>query len=192
MGPVAALVPVKSFAQAKVRLAGVLAAPARRSLARYMAEHVLDAAAPLPTAVVCDDPEVAAWAEQRGALVLWEPGQGLNGAVQAGVSRLAELGADRVVVAHSDLPLAGPLAWVGRFAGVTLVPDGRDDGTNVLCVPSDAGFAFAYGAGSFRGHGAEARRLGLPVRVVREPGLGRDIDVPADLAPAPAPTPAPA
>jgi 2-phospho-L-lactate guanylyltransferase len=65
---------------------------------------------------------------------------------------------------------------------VTLVPDRRDDGTNVVSVPTDAGFAFSYGPGSFRRHAAEARRLGLPVRVLREPGLGWDVDIPDDLA----------
>src|SRR5207302_1160685 len=80
---------------------------------------------PLPVAVVCDDATVADWARQSGALVVWEPGRGLNGAVEAGVERLASAGAARVIVAHADLPLAGPLAWAGRFPGITLVPDRR-------------------------------------------------------------------
>ena len=42
--------------------------------------------------------------------------------------------------------------------------------------------SFIYGPGSFRRHGAEARRLGLGLRVVREPLLGYDVDWPADLA----------
>ena len=41
-----------------------------------------------------------------------------------------------------------------------------------------AGFQFSYGPGSFRRHGAEARRLGLSLRVVREPTLGWDVDLP--------------
>ena len=57
----------------------------------------------------------------------------------------------------------------------------RDDGTNVVAVPARAGFTFSYGPGSFQRHGAEARRLGLAVCVVREPGLAHDVDVPADL-----------
>ena len=51
----------------------------------------------------------------------------------------------------------------------------------MACVPSGGGFTFAYGPGSFQRHGAEARRLGLGLRVVREPLLGHDVDVPADL-----------
>ena len=181
LGPVAVLVPVKAFADAKLRLAPALPAEARSRLAREMADHVLAAAGPLPVAVVCDDAAVADWARDRGALVVWEPGRGLNGAVQAGVDRLATAGARQVIVAHADLPLAGPLAWACRFPGVTLVPDRRDDGTNVACVPATAGFTFSYGPGSYQRHGAEARRLGLPLRVVREPLLGHDVDVPADL-----------
>ena len=184
VGPVAVLVPVKAFDQAKVRLAPALTPDARAALARAMAEHVLAACAPLPTAVVCDDADVATWARARGARVVWEPGRGLNRAVQAGVARLRAAGARRVIVAHGDLPLAGAVEWVARFAGVTLVPDRFDDGTNVVCVPTDAGFAFTYGPGSFRRHGAEARRLGLGLRVVREPLLGYDVDWPADLLPA--------
>jgi 2-phospho-L-lactate guanylyltransferase len=181
LGPAAVLVPVKAFADAKLRLAPALPAAERSRLAQQMAAHVLAAARPLPVAVVCDDPAVADWARHEGALVVWEPGRGLNGAVQAGVERLRGAGVHKVVVAHADLPLAGPLAWACRFPGVTLVPDRRDDGTNVACVPAGAGFTFSYGPGSFQRHGAEARRLGLGLRVVREPLLGHDVDVPADL-----------
>src|SRR3954468_4788283 len=181
LGPVAVLVPVKAFAEAKLRLAPALAGAEGSRLAKTMAAHVLEAARPLPVAVVCDDAAVADWARRHGALVVWEPGRGLNGAVQAGVERLAAAGAERVVVAHGDLPLAGPLGWASRFPGVTLVPDRRDDGTNVACVPSASAFTFSYGPGSFQRHGAEALRLGLPLRVVREPMLGHDVDVPADL-----------
>ncbi|MDQ4069794.1 MAG: 2-phospho-L-lactate guanylyltransferase [Actinomycetota bacterium] len=180
-GPVAVLLPVKSFGEAKLRLAPALDPADRADLARAMATHVVLSAAPLPTAVVCDDAEVAAWARDMGALVVWEPERGLNRAVEAGVARLADAGAGRVVVAHADLAHARPLGWVARFAGVTLVPDQRDNGTNVVCVPARAGFTFSYGPGSFARHAAEAHRLGLPLRVVREPSLGRDVDVPADL-----------
>ncbi len=180
-GPVAVLLPVKSFGEAKLRLAPALDPARRAELARAMATHVVASAAPLPTAVVCDDAEVAAWARDLGALVVWEPERGLNRAVEAGVARLAASGARRVVVAHADLAHAGNLEWVARFAGVTLVPDHRDNGTNVICVPGDAGFTFSYGPGSFTRHGVEAHRLGLALRVVREPSLSHDVDVPADL-----------
>ncbi len=180
--PVASvLVPVKAFSQAKRRLAEALPPSERAALARRMATGVIAAAAPLPVAVVCDDDEVAEWAASLGAEVLWRPGQGLNPAVTDGVATLGARGVTRVVVAHGDLPLARQLAWVAAFPGVTIVPDRRDEGTNVMCVPASAGFTFSYGGGSFRRHAAEARRLGRGLRVVRDPLLGWDVDLPVDL-----------
>jgi 2-phospho-L-lactate/phosphoenolpyruvate guanylyltransferase len=178
----AVLVPVKAFHQAKARLAGVLDGPSRVALARRMAASVLAAAAPLPVAVVCDDRAVADWAADHGAEVLWRPGRGLDQAVADGVTALREAGRRRVVVAHADLPLATELGWVAGFPGVTIVPDRRDDGTNVVSIPTGADFRFAYGAGSFRRHAGETRRLGLGLRVVRDAALGWDVDVPDDLA----------
>lgn len=178
----AVLVPVKAFRLAKARLATTLPADERAALARRMADHVLDAAAPLPTAVVCDDDQVARWAASRRAIVLLEPGRGLNGAVEAGVTQLEAAGATEIVVVHGDLPLAEGIAGLAGHGGITLVPDHRDDGTTVVCLPAGAGFRFSYGPGSFRRHVAEAERLGLSLRVVREPGLRLDVDVPDDIA----------
>ena len=61
------LVPIKSFRNAKVRLAGALPPSERTALAKRMAGRVLAAAGPLPVSVVCDDVDVAAFAEARRA-----------------------------------------------------------------------------------------------------------------------------
>jgi 2-phospho-L-lactate guanylyltransferase len=172
---------VKAFHQAKRRLGQALAEPERVRLVRSMATHVVAACVPLPVAVVCDDEEVAGWAAAVGATVLWEPGQGLNGAVGAGVARLAAGCVQWVTIAHGDLPRARGLGTLPAFEGVTLVPDRRDDGTNVLRLPTGTDFHFAYGPGSFRAHRAEANRLGLPVRILRDPDLAYDVDWPADV-----------
>ena len=181
LGPAAVLVPVKAFTAAKRRLSGSLSPAERASLARRMAAHVIRCAAPLPVAVVCDDPEVAAWAHAQGALVLSEPGRGLNGAVAAGVKQLRERGVLRVIIAHSDLPLARPLASLAEGEGVAIVSDRHGQGTNVLVVPTRAGFRFSYGEGSFDRHRAEARRLGLDLLVVHDAALALDVDTPQDL-----------
>jgi len=176
-------VPVKAFADAKVRLAPALPAPERARLAEAMAGRVLAACGGLPAAVVCDDQGVADWAARHGALVVWAPGRGLNGAVETGVAWLARRGVQRVIVAHGDLPRAAGLAELDRADnGVTLVPDRRDDGTNVASIPAGAGFRFSYGPGSFVRHLDEATRLGLPATVRRDPLLAYDVDVPTDLA----------
>jgi 2-phospho-L-lactate guanylyltransferase len=176
------VVPVKAFSHAKMRLAPVLGPEQRAALARKMAEHVLRVAAPLPVVVVCDDEEVAAWARSQGARPLLQPGLGLNGAVNAATTQLDAEGYRRLVVAHSDLPLAGDLPRLAEVHGIALVPDRREEGTNVISLPAGCGFRFAYGPGSFLRHKQEALRTGLPWRVVHDPGLAWDVDFPSDMA----------
>ncbi len=185
------LIPVKAFARAKSRLAASLDPAQRAQLARSMATAVVRAAAPLPVTVVCDDDEVAAWATSMGASVEMTPGVGLNGAVSEAVDRLRERGVERVVIAHGDLPFARSFDRFVQGAhdecpphppgGVVIVPDRRRSGTNVLSVPTDAGFRFAYGTGSLELHLAEAARLGLATQVWSFDDLGWDVDEPEDL-----------
>jgi 2-phospho-L-lactate guanylyltransferase len=88
-----------------------------------------------------------------------------------------------VTVAHADLPRAWGLDAVGLAPGITLVPDRFGNGTNVMVVPTSAGFRFSYGPGSFARHLAEAERTGLPVRVLDLPDLAWDVDEPGDVVP---------
>lgn len=176
------LVPVKAFHEAKLRLAPSLGTEARAELARRMAERVVTAAHGLTVWVVCDDDVVAAWARAVGAQVSWQPGHGLNEAVNRAVAGRAAAGVSRVIVAHGDLPLARDLRWLADEPGdIILVPDRRDDGTNVAVLPTASGFRFEYGAGSFERHRRAAEALGLDVRVRRDAALGWDVDVPDDL-----------
>jgi 2-phospho-L-lactate guanylyltransferase len=180
---VAVVVPVKAFANAKHRLAEVLGSDDRAALARDLATRVVRAARGLDVFVVCDDEDVATWAKELGAMVLWRPAAGLNDAVTFAVTEVAAAGFTHALVAHGDLPLAVDLTVVAGFDGVTLVPDRHADGTNVLALPTGAGFVFRYGPGSFVRHLAEAHRCDLAVRVLRDPALSWDVDVPGDLLP---------
>ncbi|MXW42045.1 MAG: 2-phospho-L-lactate guanylyltransferase [Acidimicrobiia bacterium] len=178
---VAVLIPVKSFTTAKHRLAPTLGTTEREDLARHMATHVVACAGSLPVAVVCDTPNVRSWAISIDTQVIWCPNTGLNNAVRCGVNQLRDAGYKRIIVAHGDLPLAGLLEPLGDWPGITLAPDHRNDGTNVIALPSDSDFQFQYGAGSFQRHLAEAQRTGCSLRVLRNPSFGLDIDIPEDL-----------
>lgn len=176
----AVLVPVKSFHAAKRRLADWLSPDDRERLARWMAERVLAAAAPLAVYVACDDEHVAEWAEARGAHVSWGPGLGLNGAIDHGIDTMAGKGIDHVVVAHGDLPLASRLADLARPGHIVIVPDQRRDGTNVLSRPTHIAIRAEYGAASFSRHLTAALASGAPVSVRRDPRLAIDVDTIAD------------
>ena len=179
------VIPIRAFAVGKARLAATLEAAPRAELAQRMAEQVLGAAGPLPVVVVSSADEVRTWAAARGVTVLDDPGD-LDRAAAVGVAWCSERGLVRAIVAHADLPRA-PAGGLVRFADdadqpiVTLVPCHRDDGTPVLAVPVASSFPFAYGPGSFRRHLALARAAGLAGRVVRDPELGFDVDLPSDL-----------
>jgi 2-phospho-L-lactate guanylyltransferase len=180
------VIPIRAFAVGKARLSETLDDAPRAELAEAMADRVLAAAGPLPVVVVSSADDVRAWGARHHVTVIDDPG-GLDAAATAGVEWCAGHGMVRAVVAHADLPRA-PAGSLVRFAAddarpiVALVPCHRDDGTPVLSVPVPSRFRFAYGPGSFRAHAANARTAGLAVRVVRDPALGFDVDLPADLA----------
>ena len=177
---VAVVVPIRSFRLGKGRLAGVLDDDERAAMSRRMADRVLAAAAPLPTFVVSSDDEVIEFARERGASVVADPGS-LNEAAHAGHDAAAADGATRVIVAHADIAHPTPFAWVADFDGVTIVPDRHGTGTNVMAIPTGAGFVFAYGDGSRARHEREATERGLALRVVDDVALGWDVDEPDDL-----------
>ena len=177
----AVLVPVKRFAAAKGRLRGVIPDDDRARLAQWMAEQVLAACTGLECFVACDDDDVRSWAEAQGATVAWGPQLGLNRAVDDGVAAISERGFDHVIVSHADLPLPSALPAVARAGTITLVPDRRLDGTNVMAFPTDRPVAASYGGGSFRRHLVAAQRLGGTVEVRRDHNLSIDLDTVDDL-----------
>ena len=178
----AILIPIRSFDDAKTRLAGVLSPADRRRLAMAMAERVVRAARGLPVFVVSDDDEVLRWADRLGAEGLAPGVKGLNESITAAVSQLASSAEPpaRVIIAHADLPLAEDLRVVtGR--GVAIAPDSDRDGSNVMSLPIDAAFTFHYGPGSFAAHRDEAERRGLEFTIIDEASLALDVDDPGDL-----------
>jgi 2-phospho-L-lactate guanylyltransferase len=180
---VGVVVPIRSFVGAKARLADHLGESERAAALQRMADRVIDAASPMPVIVVSSAPEVCEWARARHVEVIEDPGT-LDAAAAAGVQHLAAAGFVRAVIAHADLPRArslAPLATDLEQPVIALVPCHREDGTNVLSVPTAVEFGFAYGPGSFQRHLAEVRRLGLETRVVRAPDLVIDVDTPDDL-----------
>lgn len=173
--------PVKAFADAKARLAGVLGPTDRARLAEWCAGRVVAAAVGMRVVVACDDEQVAEWARHAGAEVAWCPGTGLDGAVARGLRHLADSGVHHAIVTHSDLPLASGLRDLAVPGVITLVPDTAHDGTNVLSLPVAEAFETAYGRRSFERHLGRAIATGRPVRVVHHPTLSLDLDFPRDL-----------
>ncbi len=166
---------------AKQRLRTVLAPDQRASLGRELATRLVEANDDLNIVVVSDDDEVALWARELHVGFLRESRPGLNQAVASAHAKLREEGTQRMIVAHSDLASASSLSWVNAFPGITIAPDRRNEGTNVLALPVDVSFTYSYGPQSFRRHYREAIATGLPVRVVADRQCATDLDAPSDL-----------
>jgi 2-phospho-L-lactate guanylyltransferase len=69
----------------------------------------------------------------------------------------------------------------GAAPALSIVParDGR--GSNCMALTPAGVIPFHFGDDSFLLHLEEARRCGIEVRILELPGLGLDIDTPADL-----------
>lgn len=193
------VVPLRGFSSSKRRLAGVLDANQRETLTRTMAEQVIDAAAGWSTAVACDDDEVECWARSVGAAVIRTDGHDLNGSARVALIDSRDAGWERVALAHADLPLVASFSGLldrppstpteGTVSSdtVTIVPDRRLGGTNLLVVPCHSDFGFEYGPGSFELHQQAALRAGLRVEIIHDDAFAWDTDEPEDLAIPPGP-----
>lgn len=182
---VSAIVPVRSLADGKRRLAGAMDDAARAALNEEFLVHALALAGALagPALLVSPDAAVAVHPAAADAVHVADPGLGLNAAVEAGREAARLLGAARIVVLPSDLPCARPddvLALAGTASPVAVAPDRHRRGTNGLALDAELDFAFRFGAGSFAAHMAEAARLGVAAEAVDNPRLALDIDTPED------------
>jgi 2-phospho-L-lactate guanylyltransferase len=189
-----AIVPAKSFARAKGRLAPALGAAARRGLAAAMLADVLLAlrcvAAIDAVLVVSADPAARRIAGRYGARALDEPAAGgQDQAVRHAAGVACALGAARVLCLAGDCPLLDPAeleALLGkprtaeRYA--VIVADRHGEGTNGLLLSPPDAFEPRYGPGSFARHLELAQAAGVQTEVAEVASLALDVDTPDDLA----------
>jgi 2-phospho-L-lactate/phosphoenolpyruvate guanylyltransferase len=185
----AAVLPVKSFPQAKSRTA--LQDPQRAALAEAMMTDVLSALTEVEALseilVVTREPAAVEAAARVGATVVDDPHEaGHNPAAALGARAAAERGAERVLLVPGDCPGLDPAEVAtlleDREGGVTVVPDRHGSGTNALLIAPPQALAPSFGPGSFARHAALTRAAGLRLRVADVPSLAFDVDTPEDLA----------
>jgi 2-phospho-L-lactate guanylyltransferase len=178
--PVTALIPIRSFASGKGRLARVLSEGQRVQLAAALAERTIEAveSAGVIPAVITSDPDVTVWAMVAGLVVIPESGPGLNQAATDGVDWARSMSLQWIVL-HSDVPLikSDDLTTLATLAGEScaVISPSSDGGTTAVSSPNS--LDFSYGPGSFHRH---LGRLNEPAVVIRT-GLLHDLDSPEDL-----------
>lgn len=184
-----ALVPVKGFAKAKSRLAEVLTATERATLAEAMLRDVVAAATAcngvqrvillggLDARKVAAE-EHAHWLDDGGA-------PDLNEALGLAAASLAAAGVTRLVILPGDLPTLSSRDISALLAchehGLTIRPAHNDGGTNALVLTPPDAMGFHFGPDSARRHMASALAKDMPAQKLALEAFARDIDGPADL-----------
>ncbi len=186
-----AILPIKSFAQAKQRLRLELSEADRRALVDAMFSDVLVALRRVPELeniiVVSGDRVAQRIAQGYGATVVEDDERGHNAAATAGIRTALEDGIERVLLVPGDCPLLDPKQIEGLLAhpaaerSALIVPDRHGTGTNALLLSPPDVLAPSFGPDSCRRHMADAGMAGVPAEVVEVPCLAFDVDTPDDL-----------
>lgn len=186
------VVPVKNPSTAKQRLADLLNAVQRKSLALALFDHVLRTLIKFidkcGILVVTDSDEMIQRASQLGVQTLFEKNpHGETVAVQRATLWSCENGFDRQIVIPGDLPCLAEediqtlLFLPALSPSVVLCPATDDDGTNaIMTTPSDI-LTFRFGAQSFPDYVAQANSKHIPCHILHLPSLVLDLDTPEDV-----------
>lgn len=153
--PVWAGIPIRSFGDAWRRLDADLEPEQRRRLVEATAERLVDVLrqADLRVVVITPDPDVTAWATERGCDVLAEPPEGGLDAAATAFTSVAMEGDAAWLVVHGDLPLltSDDAAAAAEAAATTgVAAPSLDGGTNLVGAATP--LSFSYGQGSFARH----------------------------------------
>jgi len=188
----AVLVPVKSFAAAKMRLGPHYSQAERAALAAAMCEDVFATVAKAGVErvyVASSEQKALADATALGWRTIPETEQISESRSVDAASRLCEAdGVTALLRLPIDIPLVEPDDIEAIFAALLPAPSAvvvssRDGtGTNALLRAPPALFASHFGPGSFLKHLAAADARGAAVDVLRNERIGLDIDDLDDLA----------
>jgi 2-phospho-L-lactate guanylyltransferase len=192
----AALIPMKSLAQAKMRLADVLDRHERAELALAMLVDVITACNESGcfdvVSVISDDSEVFWQARELGAKPIAEPAtlSGLNDGLTFGQRYLGRrVAVDELVILPADIPLVraddirAVVDALGAGDGARVVlARSNDNGTNALALRPPEAIGMHYGRDSADAHRVAAEAAAITVVEIANARLAFDVDAPEDLA----------
>jgi 2-phospho-L-lactate guanylyltransferase len=181
-----ALVPLKSIAHGKQRLAAALSAEDRHRLIKTMLVNVITALRETPDIsgvnIVTGETNLPI----KGCARIDDKGFGLNSALSDATRFLSAKGVDTLLVVPADLPFVTSgdiqaLIDAARHSDVVVAPDLAWTCTNGLVVSPPEAIRPRFGLGSRLAHVAAAQAAGRSVTCIDRGGLALDIDEPADL-----------
>ena len=185
------LIPFKSLATAKQRLAPALNAQQRSQFAEAMLRDVMTAAAGVKSridiAIVTGDARAQVIAREFGFLIIEdERNESETAAIEMATRWCEQQGYDTTIVVPADIPLitADELHRVLDAApqeGAVIVPAYDRRGSNCILRRPAAIIPLRFGNDSFLPHCEAMRLTGKELVIVEMPGIGLDVDNPHEL-----------
>jgi 2-phospho-L-lactate guanylyltransferase len=185
------LIPFKSLATAKQRLAEALDQQQRSQLAEAMLRDVMTAAADvkdrIDVALVTGDARAQAMAREFGFIVIDDMrNESETAAIQMATVWCEQQGYDTTIVVPADIPLivGDELHRVLDAApteGAVFVPAYDRRGSNCILRRPASIISLRFGNDSFLPHCEAMKHTGKELIIIDMPGIGLDIDNPHEL-----------
>lgn len=187
-----AVVPVKTFTQAKTRLSDLLSVAQRKALAQGMMRDVIRALLASPSiekvVVITSDPEAQQIARELNVIALTDDqNAGQTAAVEQGMRYLKAQGVKIMLTLPADLPLLSAddvesfCALMNSENEVVLSPAANDGGTNAIACDTNCAMRFHFGEDSFQKHRESILAVDARPIISTANGFRLDVDRPEDL-----------
>jgi 2-phospho-L-lactate guanylyltransferase len=185
------LIPFKSLASAKQRLAPALNAGQRSQLAEVMLRDVMAAAAGvkdrIDVGLVTGDASAQAIAKELGFIVIEDTrNEGESAAIEMATAWSAERSYDTTIVVPADIPLIAAYELhrvldAAPAEGAVFVPAYDRRGSNCILRRPASIIPLRFGNDSFLPHCEAMRKTGKDLIILEMSGIGLDIDNPHEL-----------
>jgi 2-phospho-L-lactate/phosphoenolpyruvate guanylyltransferase len=185
------LIPFKSLATAKQRLAEALNAEQRSQLAEAMLRDVMTAAAGvkhrIDVALVTGDVRAQAIAKELGFLVIEDTrNESETAAIEMATEWCEQRGYDTTIVVPADIPLIATdelhrVLDAAPADGAVFVPAYDRRGSNCILRRPASIIPLRFGNDSFLPHCEAMKKTGKGLVILEMSGIGLDIDNPHEL-----------
>ena len=186
-----AIIPVKPLRRGKSRLSCILSATEREILNRFLLQSLLTCLQPIGLIdhkiVISYDPTTLAFARKYGAnTVLENRNTNINRALRRATLAASAYGATKILILPADLPLISRedieelLSFESALSQMIIVPDRKMNGTNALFINPIGAIKYNFGEWSFRKHIEQAERKKIDVKILNNPNISFDLDMPED------------